>query len=140
MLNQVYWEIQDRVMTMEFSGAVRTDDFINAIETAESFRAHLPAAATVHVINDVSRRAAIDRDLLSLSEVTALIRKHSLTGLNGWLVIVEPNPNPVLIFVAQTVAQITHFRLRIFNSKAAALRFLYKADPLLPQPMIESHD
>lgn len=132
MLSSVQWHLYPKIIALTLTGIISLNDCYAAIEGTQQLiaGANLPdEGVSVHVLVDASGRTGFSADILNIRILTQMalrIRRIS------WIAVVDPQPNFMLQFAADTVSMRLGLRIRRFNTLAEASHFL--------QTQIESHD
>jgi len=118
---RIEWYIEGRVVFEEAYGDVTVDELVrfNAEVTA---LINNEGIAPVHVIVDLSK---VEKYPSSLREVLGTMRQKNPDKV-GWMLIVTESP--ILRFVASTIFQIAHLKLRTFSNLQQAKGFLAEMD------------
>ncbi|MGQ9907379.1 MAG: hypothetical protein ACUVS2_00955 [Candidatus Flexifilum sp.] len=124
MLSSAQWHTYPRIIALTFTGVITLDDCYAAIEEIRRLvaAANLPdEAASVHILVDVTGRTGFSADIVNIRMLTqAALRIHRI----GWIAVVEPQPNFLVQFAADTVAIRLGLRSRRFTTLAEASHFL----------------
>jgi hypothetical protein len=140
MLDQIYWQVPNRIMVMQFSGELSFVEFKTSIMQAQTKLRETALASDlqIHVINDLTRTSATTSQWMEFSQVNRFIKSLPEQLITGWLVIVDSHPNPMMTFITSVVSQISKVRFRVVGSMDEAVEFLTKVDTTLAihQPII----
>ncbi|MCS7071876.1 MAG: hypothetical protein NZM00_10255 [Anaerolinea sp.] len=124
MLQSAVWHTYPSIIALTFTGAISLDDCHVAINSIRELiaSANLPDdAASVHILVDASGRTGFRADVLNiraLTEVALRVRRI------GWIAVVDPHPNLMLQFAADTIGIRLGLRIRVFTTLADASHFL----------------
>ncbi|MGQ9909474.1 MAG: hypothetical protein ACUVS2_11630 [Candidatus Flexifilum sp.] len=130
---RVEWLYRDRVIFEQLYGDVTVGE-IEAV--AEALQTLAEAGqAPVHIINDVRSLRKYPINLKSIRQAVQVPASSNL----GWLVVIQ-NDNPLVRFIAATIAQlvITDLRMSSVKTPEEALRFLLSRDPSLDEALLAS--
>ncbi|MDZ4766342.1 MAG: hypothetical protein SGI73_17510 [Chloroflexota bacterium] len=97
--------------------------------------------AYVHFIMDVSEKKSIDPKLFNFHAIREIMNDSAgRRGTNGWTIIVEGQPNPVMKFVGTTISQLAKSQWRICRSLNEAVEHLRESDSLVALNLPEAPD
>ncbi|MFN8530645.1 MAG: hypothetical protein U0670_18730 [Anaerolineae bacterium] len=127
MAIQLGWYLEDRVLYERYYHHVTIEELTRMSHQSHSL--HHRAAAPMHTLIDLSDVKSFPTNL---SRVQAAITLPTAIE-RGWMVVIIPEGNVLLQFVAAYAAQIraTNARYRMFRSLSTAVDFLNVTDPQL---------
>lgn len=129
MIRRIEWLVPDRLIIVEMYDVLTSEDMDTVIAAIRVMTHDAQRSHGFHIIYDVRQRTAIAPELMKVSNVRHLAQ----TGPDqNWILIVDPNPNPIMYSVASIIMQITRLHLRVFKNMAKALEFIYQMDRALP--------
>ncbi|MBI1258539.1 MAG: hypothetical protein GC204_13810 [Chloroflexi bacterium] len=118
---RIQWYVEGRVILEEAFGDVTMEELVRFNAEVTTLIAE-EGVAPVHVIVDLSK---VEKYPPSLREVLSTMRQKAPEKV-GWMLIVTESP--ILRFVASTVFQIAHLKLRTFATLPQAKTFLAEMD------------
>ncbi len=133
MLDRFYTFNASHIMVAQFSGEIRLSDLRTAVAESTSRIMSHPELYTqpghsVHLILDASRCTGINGDLFNFKTLLPLTQHKSGFSNMGWLIVVDPDPDPVMRFILGTVAQVAHINFRVLPSMDDAFRLTKASD------------
>lgn len=123
MLKSVVWHTHLSVISIALDGVVTLRDCsdavsrVNTLLTADQRTSRQPT----HILVDSSARLGVAGDLLNVRDLTTAAARLPAIG---WIAVVDPQPNLMIRFVADSVCARLPLRYRLFTTCADACHFL----------------
>lgn len=134
MFDKASWHLKGRIIIAEFRDMAGLFDVKQSATAVVSMLDAGSEPPVTHIIADTTGVTDVDVSLLKLhpfKDAIEPILKHSSLG---WFVLVDPDPNQVILFITQTIAEITTRRFRVVDSLDKALHFIDDIDPTIALP------
>lgn len=123
MLQSVVWHTRPSVLAITLDGIVTLRDCVNAISRVNALLSTEQRASCqpTHVLVDSSTRRGLAGDILNVRDLTTAAARLPAIG---WIAVVDPQPNLIIRFVADSVCARLPLRYRVFTTRADACHFL----------------
>jgi hypothetical protein len=122
----VKWEIEHRLIYVDFAGDVTVEEVAQASDTVTQYI--WDGQAPVHVVANLIRVERYPREFRKLADA---IPHHAEPNL-GKTVLVGTN-DPLLQLIISVIRQVVRIDLRMVSTVEAALDYLREADTTLPK-------
>ena len=134
MFEKVRWHVDGRILITEFSGIVSLEDVKKSSKLAVMMINNEKQPPATHIIADVSDVSKLDASILKLHPMREAITPLLSNPHIGWLVLVDPEPNHVMLFIIKTITELTSRRMRVVPTLQQALHFIDDIDPTINIP------
>ena len=123
------WLLPDRIILTTFCDLITMENITEGQETISHMLNHVSDPA--HLVIEVIEGRQFSADLVSLTAIRQLTNPVMRHANLGWIVVVDPTPNPVFKMIGYTLAQVSRKQLHICETRDSALAFLYRKDQSL---------
>lgn len=133
MLENITWAVPGRVVQAVFSGAYTLEDVELCLYRFGDMVVNEGQPPYVHIMLDGVAVTELDKNILSLIKVGQMMRElpKENNGV-GWVLSIDPDPNPALKFIGNVVMQVSNTRYRHLHTVDEAVQFLIEVDGTLP--------
>lgn len=135
MLGEFYWLVEGRVLVVPFLETVTLEDVKDMNERTVRIAKEEGTGPMTHIISDSRERADLAPELKSVKHFKDIMPPDD--DVLGWSIVVDPSPDFIMRFVANTVMQMRNRRFRVMHSMDEALQFLLHVDSTLPPTTVD---
>lgn len=131
MYEQTRWQVQNQLIHCLFSGHLTLEDLRAGQHDTLILLDTTAHKEPVHLILEVMADKTFALSLFNLQILKNLYQPILTHTSLGWLVAVDPKPNPTLKLLATLLTRSTEIPLYVCTSMNSALEFLYQVDSSL---------
>lgn len=134
MFEKIYWYLDGRILMADFGGTASLEDVKKASKLALMMLNNENQPPMTHVIANVINVSNLDASILKLHPMREAITPVLSNPHTGWFVLVDSEPDHVILFIIKTITELTSRRMRVVPTLQDALQFIDDIDPSITLP------